>query len=99
MLIILSGLINIIGIIESVIFIKKGYITLGVMILMLCVILLILSIYIKFITKITEQENITDQHEDAINKLNNEIKELKEGEKGGNKTLEEMKALEIESER
>lgn len=63
--------------------------------------LLIIATWIFCIGYITiiEQENITDQHEDAINKLNNEIKELKEGEKGGNKTLEEMKALEIESER
>lgn len=63
--------------------------------------LLIIAAWIFCIGYITiiEQENITDQHEDAINKLNNEIKELKEGEKGGNKTLEEMKALEIESER
>lgn len=63
--------------------------------------LLIIAAWIFCIGYITiiEQENITDQHEDAINKLNNEIKELKEGEKCGNKTLEEMKALEIESER
>ena len=36
MLIILSGLINIIGIITSVIFIENGYITLGVMISINC---------------------------------------------------------------
>lgn len=36
MLIILSGLINIIGIIASVIFIENGYITLGVMISINC---------------------------------------------------------------
>lgn len=63
--------------------------------------LLIIAAWIFCIGYITiiEQENKTQQHEDEINKLNNEIKELKEGEKCGNKTLEEMKALEIESER
>ncbi|MDD7512922.1 MAG: hypothetical protein PUK14_03445 [Clostridiales bacterium] len=81
MLIILSGLINIIGIITSVIVIKNGYITLGVMILILSVILLILSIYaiyIKYITKIKELENRVYLYEGVINELKNEITELKE---------------------
>lgn len=85
MLIILSGLINIIGIITSVIVIKNGYITLGVMILILSVILLILSIYaiyIKYITKIKELENRVYLYEGVINELNNEITELKKGNKG-----------------
>lgn len=48
------------------------------------IILLILSaciFYIGYTAEITEQENITHKHEDAINKLNNEIKELKEQER------------------
>ena len=52
MLIILSGLIDIIGIITSVMVIKNGYITLGVILLILSVILLIQlihAIYIKYI--------------------------------------------------
>lgn len=81
MLIILIGLIDIIGIMASVIFIKNGYITLGVMILILSVILLILSIYaiyIKYITKIKELENRVYLYEGVINELKNEITELKE---------------------
>lgn len=81
MLIILSGLIDIIGILTSVIVIKNGYITLGVMILILSVILLILSIYaiyIKYIKKIKELENSIYLYEGVINELNNEITELKE---------------------
>lgn len=81
MLIILIGLIDIIGIITSVIVIKNGYITLGAMILILSVILLILSIYaiyIKYITKIKELENRVYLYEGVINELNNEITELKE---------------------
>lgn len=81
MLIILSGLIDIIGIMASVIVIKNGYITLGIMILILSVILLILvayAIYVKYITKITELENRVYLYEGVINELKNEITELKE---------------------
>lgn len=49
------------------------------------VILLILSIYaiyIKYITKITELENRIYLYEGVINELNNEITELKKGNKG-----------------
>ena len=85
LIIILSGLISIIGTITSVIVIKNGYITLGVMILILSVILLILSIYaiyIKYITKIKELENRVYLYEGVINELKNEITELKKGNKG-----------------
>lgn len=81
MLIILSGLIDIIGIITSVIVIKNGYIMLGVILLILSVILLIqliYAIYIKYIKKIKELENRSYLYEGVINELKNEITELKE---------------------
>lgn len=84
MLIILSGLIDIIGIITSVIVIKNGYIMLGVILLILSVILLIqliYAIYIKYIKKIKELENRIYLYEGVINELNNEITELKKGNK------------------
>lgn len=49
------------------------------------VILLILSIYaiyIKYITKIRELEKTVYLYEGVINELNNEITELKKGNKG-----------------
>lgn len=49
------------------------------------VILLILSIYaiyIKYIIKIKELENMIYLYEGVINELNNEITELKKGNKG-----------------
>lgn len=46
--------------------------------------LLIIAAWIFYIGYITiiEQEDKTNQHEDEINKLNNEIKELKEKNDG-----------------
>lgn len=49
------------------------------------IILLILSaciFYIGYTAEITEQENKIHKHEDDINKLNNEITELKERNNG-----------------
>ena len=56
-----------------------------IFLLMLGLILLILvayALYIKYITKITELENRIDLYEGIINELNNEITELKKGNKG-----------------
>ena len=56
-----------------------------IFLLMLGLILLILvayALYIKYITKITELENRIDLYEGIINELNNEITELKQGNKG-----------------
>lgn len=56
-----------------------------IFLLMLGLILLILvayAIYVKYITKITELENGIYLYEGIINELNNEITELKKGNKG-----------------
>ena len=56
-----------------------------IFLLMLGLILLILvayALYIKYITKITELENRIYLYEGIINELNNEITELKKGNKG-----------------
>ena len=52
--------------------------------LILTIIYLILSIYViyKNLTKITELENRIYLYEGIINELNNEITELKKGNKG-----------------